>query len=487
VLAGAWVLGPKPFDPSDEGYLYLVARAWAHGSNLYDHFDLLYPPGIHVLSGWALATFGVDLAVYRGTVAGLFGIAVGLIAAALRRRGVSRVAVGCAIAALIGYGPISFKALPIALVLTAAFAAMAKERPTARTLLGLGLALGFLSGLREDAAVLVAACAGIAWLRAEQRGRGAILLAASALSSFGVWVALFTVRAGGREFLAHVVHRFDFLVRRVGEPTAIAWTWRLPTDASLEVWSLVTVPYQTTMLLALDLVVLGLLWRRRRNFADDPRLRTAAIALAVSILFLPQFLWERRDTPHLRLHLVAFLPAMAASAALLPRALRRTLAALALVLAIYPLALRGRAAPAGPTSSNQTSSDPTFYPTPGAQAQRLWLRTQPPWAGRLRESGGTLIVLWWGPGWYALEDMPMGTRALSTFARHQDAASVARLVGDLERPANRWVLWFPGGEAPGPVLETLSAGYEKRDSWSGWELWARRLSASGSDPRSSPR
>lgn len=475
-LAGRWVLGRQPFDPGDEGFLYLVARAWAHGSNLYDHFDLLYPPGVHVMSGWPLATFGVDLTVYRGSIAVIFGVAAGLMVAALRRRGVSRGAVGCAIAALVGYGAISFKALPVALVLAAAFAALSKERPTARTLMALGLATGFLAGLREDATVLVAVCAGIAWLRRERRVRGAILLAASALASFGAWVALFAVRAGGREFLAHVLHRFEFLVRRVGEPTAISWSWTLPAGAPLEVWSSVTVPYQTMVLLALDLIVLGILWRRRRELVNDPAVRTAAIALAVSILFLPQFLWERRDTAHLRMHLAAFLPAMAASAALLPRALRRTLAITALALAIYPLALLDR-----------VPSDPSFYPTPGAQAQRLWLRAQPPWAGRLRESGGTLIVLWWGPGWYALEDMPMGTQVLSTFARHHDPASVARLVGDLERPTNRWVLMVPGGETPTPVLEALSASYEKRDSWGGWELWTRRLSASASDPRSSSR
>ena len=261
-LAGFWVLGRQPFDTGDEGFLYLVARAWAHGSNLYDHFDLLYPPGVHVLSGWALATFGVDLAVYRSSVAALFGVAAGLMVAALRRRGASRGAVGCAIAALVGYGAISFKALPVALVLAAAFAALSKERPTARTLMALGLAIGFLAGLREDATVLVAACAGVAYLRLRrgQRGRGAILLAASALASFGAWVALFAVRAGAREFLAHVLHRFEFLVRRVGEPTAISWSWSLPADASLEVWSSVTVPYQTMVLLALDLIVVGAGW-----------------------------------------------------------------------------------------------------------------------------------------------------------------------------------------------------------------------------------
>jgi hypothetical protein len=185
---------------------------------------------------------------------------------------------------------------------------------------------------------------------------------------------------------------------------------------------------------------------------------------------LPQF-WERPDAAHLRNHLAAFLPAAAAATAvwrqglrapLLRRGLFAILTVLALGLAAFPWLGRRR----GP--------EPAPYPTLAAQLQHVNPGYHPPWAGQLAQEPGTLIVLWWGPGWYVVEDMPMGTKVLSTFPRHHDAASIARLVGDLERPSNRWVITNPTGEVPAAAIEALDRVYEKQTLWGVWELWRRR-------------
>jgi hypothetical protein len=485
-LAGAWVLAKKPFDLGDEGFLYLLARLWAHGSNLYDAHDLIYPPGVHVVSGWTMKAFGVTLPIYRASIAAMFGVALAVLSASLRKRGVPRLTLALALAAMVGYAEVSFKVLPIALALAAALAAASRRFPGRGALLVLGSTIGFLAGFREDAAVLVGACAGIALLRRRQQLRrlratlvDATLVGATTALAFGVWFACFAVRAGGREFLAHVAHRFEFLVRRVGEPTPIAWEWALPRGASLARWSLITTSYQTVFVIALAAVVAWSLWRRRREVPHDTGLRTAAITLTAALCFLPQF-WERPDTPHLRNYLAAFLPAMAAATALwrgapsgsLPRVRRAALVLLgvaALALAAFPWLTRHR----GPV--------PAAYPTLAAQLQGLLLYDHPPWAGELAHTPGTLVVLWWGPGWYVIEDVAPGTKTLSTFARHQTPESTARLVADLERPGNQWVITVPGGEVPASVLAALDREYQRRATWNIWELWARRGSIRDTD------
>ena len=104
----------------------------------------------------------------------------------------------------------------------------------------------------------------------------------------------------------------------------------------------------------------------------------------------------------------------------------------------------------------------------------------PPWARLPQKPGETLIVLWWGPGWYTVEGLEPGTRHLSTFLRHLSSPERLReLAADLARPANRWVLRPSWAEAPAEAVEVLERLYDPGKSWRGWTIWERRSRPGG--------
>lgn len=100
-------------------------------------------------------------------------------------------------------------------------------------------------------------------------------------------------------------------------------------------------------------------------------------------------------------------------------------------------------------------------------------------------------MLGWGPGWYAVEGLPAGTRYLYTGERNGlDPDQIAELSADLAASTNRWVISNSLANAPAEVTRKLERCYTEQETWQRWRLWRRATAPGGTTPRagdSAPR
>lgn len=451
-----------PFEPGDEGMRWLLSAAWAEGGSLFARFQPIYPPGQYVVFGGFLALFGGTLELLRLAHALLGGAAAALLFAVLGRLGPPG---GAWIGALALALPLSGTVKLLAAIAVLALALrLAAGRPFGlRALAATGAVAGLLAGWREDSAALAALALAFALARSPTR-RGAGAAAAGLAAGFGSWLALFALRGDAGEFAAHVARRIAFLAIRLQRPLRV--DWRIPEEpfASAGAAAQTLLPLFWALPVALYGALLGVQWRRRR--AGRPVDRATLAAALVGCAYLPQFLWERNDLAHASDH----RPILCAVAAVaLQRASGRwRRAGLALLAAPVALAL----ALAAPVAAGGRQG--VDYPTAAARAWGARVAAVPPWAGLPGGDGATMIVVGWGPGWYALEGTPAGTRLLSTAGRHlRGRGTLERLLAELSAPSNRWVLATPGTEPVAAIFTLLGRRYRLVVQWNDYQLWER--------------
>ncbi len=462
----------QALDLGDEGFRYLLSRAWAEGGDLHRLFHLLYPAGQYAYFGLALRLSGPGLDVLRLAGALLGGLAVALLFASVRRLGSPAVAWAAAAAIALSCAATfatAASALVFALALDVAIAWSRDApavRPAAGKLIAIATLAGWLADWREDSAVLAAVLAVIV-VALRRRPRELLTRAApAALAGFVPWLVLAALRGETAGLLAHVGHRLAFLVARLGAPTHPGWHLRLqppdsPRSLAIALFPLLAVlpPLVYAGLLAGEAV------RRRRG--RGVRLPVAAAAL-VGVAYLPQFLWERPDVTHLRAHVHLLIAVVAVAAASLDRRRLRglgvaALAGLALAAAAYKI-LENRRSPT------------VLYPC--CEGRRIGARVPappPPWAGLSSAGGRSLVVLGWGPGWYVVEGLRPATRFLYTGERNAlDPAALAEVRRDLERPAVRWVITREPEALPPDLREALARAFRQTETWNGWRLWQKQ-------------
>lgn len=494
------LLRHEPFRMSDEGFRLLLARAWLEEESLFTRFRLLYLPGETAWFSLFVRCFGGTLGALRLAGAILLGAASVMLYATLRRwietatadqrvdQGVDHgiddrgdgghtrasralAALPAVVAMTVAVvTPAEPKLLAMAIVVAFTLRLFAPPDPSGRLVIAAGWCCGLLAAVREDSAVLLAAVT--VALAARRRPIAIVTRAMPAIiAGFLPWVVWFTVRGEMGPFLDHLLHRYTFLVTRLASPTTVDWARVTAIPSALEsrkaqLFSMTA--WMPPALYACLAIGAWVTWRRRGTV--DGRIFGAAL---LGFAYLPQFLWERADLRHFRAHLPVFLVALVAVALMVGRdrvGTRRGLTRLvcASMLAMATVSL-------GWHFVRRHYETATPYPTIAARAIGASVVGSPPvWAGLPSRPGETLIVLTWGPGWYLLEDLPPGTRQLSTFARHVDRPGViAELIDDLIRPTNRWVLSRRRWPVPTAVVERVHECYRKAGDWWDWELWER--------------
>ncbi len=455
----------------DEGFLHLLSMAFADGASLYDRFHLLYPPGQYVWFGSWLALLGDGVGVLRLAMAVLGGIvAVALAAVLWRPCGPVLAGTSGAAVALSATGN-TVTAGAVA-VLAAALAVGSEVPPKLRTVAGVALAAGLAAGWREDAAVLLAAAAGVGVLRRQRLHEVVTVLLPAATVGFLPWLLVFSLRGDGWDLIGHVVRRFAFLVLRLDDPAVAGITrWSgepiaSPRDLAVLVFPIVS--WIPPLLYAGILAHAG--WQRWRG--HHSWWRPASVGALVGLAFVPYYLWERPDIWHLRNHLPVFVAVCAVVACELAPPWRRV-AVMVLVC--------GGALSHGALWAQHMRTAETAYPT--ESARRLGIRLEgslPPWAGAIEASSGQLLVLPLGPGWYLAEGVRPPTKILHASPRILALLNAERqLQATLTDPELLWVITIgrsveSGVEVPAEVRAVLEAEFAPVAQWQKWWLWQRR-------------
>lgn len=464
----------RAFGLGDEGFRYLLSRAWAEGEPIHRLFHLLYVPGQYGYFGTFLRALGPELETLRFAEAVLGGAAVAVVVLTVGR--LAGPALTAAAGATLAFATLpGFASVASGLVLLAAVALAVRasegRAPGPGWLLAAGLLAGLLAGWREDSAVLalavaLAAAAVRRWPSLPRATLDALcLVLPGALLGLAAWVALFALRGEGWELLAHVGRRMLFLVGRLDEPTRPGWSFPEAPFASRSDLLAALFPFAAAVP---PVIYAGILLREGlRGRRVQPVSWSAVAAATVGIAYLPQFLWERPDHDHLwaHLHLLAGIVAVAAAGE--SRRWRR-LAGAGLVAAALLCAGFGATRGGGEET----------VPYPCCQGRRIGASVPappPPWAGLSRRGGGSFLVLGWGPGWYAAEGVRPPTRFLDPSARSLTPEEVAELTADLEDPDVAWVITASLRDLPPEAVEALRRLYEPEARWRGrgWRLWRR--------------
>jgi hypothetical protein len=121
------------------------------------------------------------------------------------------------------------------------------------------------------------------------------------------------------------------------------------------------------------------------------------------------------------------------------------------------------------------------YPT--ESARRLGIRLEgslPSWAGAIEASGGELLVLPFGPGWYLAEGVRPPTKLVHVSPRTLELWNAeGQLQAALRRPELAWVITI--GRSAGSGIEiseraraVLEEEFVPVAQWQKWWLWQRR-------------
>jgi hypothetical protein len=457
----------QPFGVHDEGFQYLQSWAWAHGGLLFSRFDVLYPIGQYVWFGTLMRLLGDGLWVLRVARALLAGVAAGVFSAAVRRVAGGHAAwvVALACATVTVNAP---TVVASSIVFSGAMQLVATARIPRRSVFVLGAAAGLLAGWREDAAflALIVACLAVV-LRREPR-EAATRVLPGLLAGVAPWRLITASRAEVLPFLAHLGRRFLFLFQRLPHPVRHHYRWALALPNSPRELAALFVP---AFWILLPVTYLAIVAYQIRQWRGGREIRWPAVAAAlVGLAYLPAFLWELPDLPHLRSQLPLLVAVLGVASSTFT-AFRRRLLVTGLFVFAGLLTV-------GLAVQHWVSQVPLY---PCGEGQRIGARPEygiPPWAGLPRRPGETLIVLGFGPGWYVLEGLEPGTRFLATDLHHMARPEkLGQLVDDLRRTQNRWVIAIAGGvqggEIPPAASTVLAKEYHRVNVWSGWELWER--------------
>ena len=469
-LAAMLVNARRPFGLTDEGFQYLLSRSWAHGDNLFQRFEVLYPIGQYAWYGTWMALFGDAVWVLRLGRALLCGIAAAVAWWAVRRWSGEAVAWAVALAVAVADPGLAIGVAAAALTATA-LRACEPGRPAPHFLAWTGALAGLALPWREDVAVLGLVLAFLVVWRGRGGASGALTAAGGFAAGVAPWLALEGARGELAPFVAHLAERVGLLFPRVAQPRHTF----LPMDYGPSLSSPRALVGATVPLLVLvpPLIYGALLarqWlRRRAGRPIEPQHVGAALA---GLAFVPQVLWERPDIWHLRAHLVVLLTVVGVVAGSFSvRGRIRVAAGLAAAAAAMGVLL----------TVQYRLADAGEYPC--GEGRRIGAHVEggaPPWACLASGPGETLIVLPWGPGWYAVEAPSPGTRILAAIDRHvRRPETVAAACADLRRAANRWVItgrdYVRTAAVPGDlaIAGTVREAYRLKAAWRQWELWER--------------
>ena len=456
----------QPFGLSDEALEYFVGRAFARGEDIFRFGHLgPYLPGQYAWYGSLFALLGDGVWVLRLGRALLVAAMAAPLARVLSRYAsrVAALAAALTIAVVIYASATTFAS---GLVVAVALGVLAGPAPPSRRgVLGAALLAGFLCGVREDSAVLAlgVACAAC-WRRRSWRDL-ATAVAPGLAAGFAPWLLLFALRGELPGLVAQVGNRFALMATRVAYPHRAEWGFsRAALLASPRSFAISLLPLAAAVPV---LTYAGMLAAQaRRRLRQRPLHLPAVVAGLAGIAYLPQFFLDRRDLWHLRAHLHVFVAVAAVGIGML--SLRRQRAAAGLM---------GCAALVGAAGIVAQHRLARATPYPCCEGRRIGAALEggvPPWAG-FGQGGGTLIVLGYGPGWYAVEGITPGTRFLMPFdlylRRPQDRAE---LIADLAAPANRWVIFDGTLAQPAEVTAALERGYARTQAFRDWRLFARR-------------
>ena len=467
---------PRPFDFGDEGFRLLLSADWARGVKLFDAYRLHYVPGQYVLYGSLFRLLGDGYAAGRLAGALMVGASSTLVFWVVRRLSDARWAWLAGLAVAVAAFPRPATLASTVVLAAAVDLGLRWRRRAGAVPVGPGWVVyvsalaGLTAGVREDAAVLLAALAVLAVATRRRPGEVLRLVLPALVAGFLPWVAVFAARGEAGAFVAWVGHRMLFLGERLARPTRPGWAPAGHPLASLRALEVTLFPVLAATPVALYLALAGrelaLWWRSRAAAAPGPWLTPALAAALAGAAHLPQFLWERPDLGHFHYHAhLEIAVAVIFLATLAPRR-RRTGA----VVGTVCLGLL-----AGVLVARRIVETDAPYPTVAGRGMSVPVKTAPPvWAPLPARDGETLIVLDWGPGWYAVEGLPAGTRYLYTGERNDlEPAQVAELTDDLAAPTNRWVIGRSLAGAPPDVVRTLERCYREQGTWQGWRLWSR--------------
>ncbi|MGV8039722.1 MAG: hypothetical protein AB2L07_06500 [Thermoanaerobaculaceae bacterium] len=477
----------QPFGLRDDGFMFLLSRAWAAGEDLYSSFHMLYQVGQYAYLGTVMRLLGDTVGTMRLGLALLAGLSAAGMAVAVRWAGASAwlaAAVGVAVAVV---DPGLPSTLAMAAIFLAAAASVRRERPTACLVLIVSVLTGALLPWREDAALIGLALAAVTALR-RRAADGLWIVPAGVLLGLAPWVGLALVRGELGSTMEHLQSRLHLLGLRLSSPRKVSGGAN-PPEAAMSPRQLVTAVLP--LLLLVPPIIYGVLlvreavsWLRRRALSP-----ATVAATLVGVAFLPYLLWERRDIYHLRYHLPLLVAVVSVAVAQRGRRLQRVLA-----VGLGALAVTVAAA----LQVEYASQRAALYPAP--EGRRIGARVPhgpPPWAPLPAAPGESLIVLPWGPGWYALETPRRGSRLLYAGpARRATLAQRRELAEDLQRPTNRWAITDEGFDRRGAdspwaaAAEVIREDYVPVQRWREWTLWERarrpgsRADAAGGTPAS---
>ena len=460
----------RPFGLTDEGFQYLLSRAWAQHENLFQRFDLLYPAGQYAWYGSFMRFFGDSVWVLRLGRAVLTGITAALVWHAVGRWSGRAVAWAVAMAVAVA-DPGMASGFAAAAVLASVLGVARPQHPSPRVLTLTAALAGWLLAWREDAAVLALVLALYVGWRRHGGALDVLRTAGGFVAGLAPWLVLEAARGELAPFVSHTAQRVGFLFTRLGQPGYAPTVMEVGTAATSP--RSVVESQLSVLVFVPPLLYSGLLvwqwWRRHEGWRVEGQHVAAAL---VGLAFVPQYLWERPDVWHLRAHLVVLLPVLGVALGACSAGWRRRGAAALLAFA---------AGLGGLLLVQYRISDARLYPC--GEGRRIGARLEkgaPPWACLPAAPGETLIVLPWGPGWYAVEGLPPGTRILTTVAAHLDRPGVVETAcADLGRRTNRWVItsrgYGRGGQLAGQrALAGVIAGhYREVGAWVGGELWDR--------------
>ncbi len=460
----------QPFGLRDDGFMFLLSRAWAAGEDLHVSFHMLYQVGQYAYVGTLMRLLGDTVGTMRLGLALLAGLSAAGMALAVRWAGATAwlvVAVGVAVAVVDPGLPSTFA---MAALFLAAAASVRRERPTARLVLAVSVLAGALLPWREDAALIGLALAAITALR-RRAADGLWIVPTGVLLGLAPWVGLALARGELGSTLEHLQSRLHLLGLRLSSPRRASGGASPPgTEMSPRQLVAAALPLLVLVPPLVYAVLLGreaISWLRRR--ALNP---VAVAATLVGVAFLPYLLWERRDIYHLRYHLPLLVAVVAVAVAQRGRRLQRGLAVGLVALAVTVAAA---------LQVEYASQRAVLYPTP--EGRRIGARVPhgpPPWAPLPAAPGESLVVLPWGPGWYALETPRRGSRLLYAGpARRATLDQRQELAEDLLRPTNRWAITDEGFDRRGAESPWAAAAAAIREDyvpvqqWREWTLWER--------------
>jgi hypothetical protein len=306
-----------PFDLYDEGYLLVIATAIAQGLRLYKDVELYsYMPGLFYLFSSIVGSPAETFAASRTLMAVMLATNVCLLywVSAVGGHRATAVAVALVLCVVPGAWYKAYQPTLWLLLLGCAQRSYMTGRPEWLAALGASAALGVYFRVEVMFAGVAMILVVLALQRAYGRAPHKRLLYNCGITIFAFVITLLPLLAlvAGDGILSEFMNQLLDLPRRFTSRVTASYRvsppplpgFELPSRANAHRWL-----YWGSFVIPVMLLVytVSIAWRSRKRAALRPELGLAVIFLVWLAMNLPQYAWERPDSPHLAERLFALL------------------------------------------------------------------------------------------------------------------------------------------------------------------------------------